>query len=89
MFYCSINPKRIILAVCLSIYTESQPRHLRGVGLCVTLQEETHALLVWPVGVEAGHHHYLPWKVADKAGWAEHRLAEAAETLHHKPEGCL
>lgn len=88
MFNIKEETKPNVLAVC-SFPPESQPRHLRGVGLCVTLQEETHALLVWPVGVEAGHHHYLPWKVTDKAGWAEHRLAEAAEALHHKPEGCL
>lgn len=83
-----------VLGVCLCIYTTSPKsfvllRHLRWVWLCVTLQEEAHALLVWPVGIEARHHHYLPWKVPNKAGWAEHRLTQAAEALYHKPESCL
>lgn len=65
------------------------PRHLRGVWLCVALQEEAHALLVWPVGIEARHHHYLPWQVADEAGRAEHRLTQAAEALHYEAESRL
>lgn len=69
-----------------SISALSSQRHLRRIWFCITLQEEAHTLLVRPVRVEARHHHYLPRKVADKAGWAEHWFAQTAETFHHKAE---
>lgn len=80
------SPGTISDYFCVCVCPQSSPIILRGVGLGVALQEEAHALLMRPVGVEAWHHHDLPRQVPDEAGRAEHRLAEAAEALHHKAE---
>lgn len=61
-----------ITFVCVCVCPQSSPLILRGVGLGVALQEEAHALLMRPVGVEAWHHHDLPRQVPDEAGRAEH-----------------
>lgn len=39
-----------------------------------------------PIWVKSWHHHYLPRQIPNEAGRTEHRLAEAAETLHHEAE---
>lgn len=66
-----------------------QPRHLRGIWFCIALQEKAHAFLVWPVRIEARHHHYLPWKVPYEAGRAEHRFTQTAKAFYHKAESSL
>lgn len=65
------------------------PRHLRGIWFCIALQEKAHAFLVWPVRIEARHHHYLPRKVPYEAGRAEHRFTQTAKAFYHKAESSL
>lgn len=81
--------RRCLCTSAMPLKSPVPPKHLRGVWFCVTLQEEAHALLVWPVRIEARHHHYLPRKVPDEAGRAEHRLTQTAEAFHHEAKSCL